>query len=329
MAASNPGTSPASNSADREILVTRLFDAPRELVFEAWTNLKHIPHWWGPKGFATTVHEMDVRPGGVWRLTMRGPDGRDYKNRIVFVEVAKPERLVYKHEPEPGSEPVSFQTTVTFVERGDQTEVTVRMLFPSAQARDHVVKTYGAIEGLNQTLGRLAEHLEEMVLRRERTMVRRRGNSSSPAPSTRPGGWSLRPGASPKTWRTGGGRRASRCPNVKSIFGPAGSFTLSCAGPTARTIRFAARIWKSLSPSASCFKASFTMSPAIRSGPRSHLPKRTARPGSPCSKPIRSNPTPPAAPRKAGSKPWTASPILWPRRNQSAFPKNRARLEQD
>lgn len=163
MAASNPGTSPATGGADREIVATRLFDAPRELVFEAWTNLKHIPHWWGPRGFATTVHEMDVRPGGVWRLTMRGPDGRDYKNRIVFIEVAKPERLVYKHEPEPGSEPVSFQSTVTFVERGGKTEVTVRMLFPSAQARDHVVKTYGAIDGVNQTLGRLAEHLGEMA----------------------------------------------------------------------------------------------------------------------------------------------------------------------
>ena len=164
MAATNPGTSPATDAADREIVATRLFDAPRELVFEAWTKPKHIPHWWGPKGFATTVHEMDVRPGGVWRLTMRGPDGRDYKNRIVFIDVAKPERLVYKHEPEPGSEPVSFQSTVTFVERGDKTEVTVRMQFPSAQARDHVVKTYGAIDGLAQTLGRLAEHLEEMVL---------------------------------------------------------------------------------------------------------------------------------------------------------------------
>lgn len=163
MAASNQGTSPASHAADREIIVTRLFDAPRELVFEAWTNPKHIPHWWGPKGFSTTVHEMDVRPGGVWRLTMRGPDGRDYKNRIVFIEVAAPERLVYKHEPEPGTEPVSFQTTVTLAECGDQTEVTVRMLFSSPQARDHVVKTYGAIEGLKQTLGRLGEHLEEMA----------------------------------------------------------------------------------------------------------------------------------------------------------------------
>lgn len=163
MGPSNPGTSPAADSADREIALTRIFDAPRELVFEAWTNPKHIPHWWGPQGFSTTVHEMDVRPGGVWRLTMRGPDGRDYKNRIVFIEVDEPERLVYQHEPEPGSEPVSFQSTVTFVESGEKTEVTVRMLFPSAQARDHVVKTYGAIEGLKQTLGRLGEHLEEMA----------------------------------------------------------------------------------------------------------------------------------------------------------------------
>jgi uncharacterized protein YndB with AHSA1/START domain len=163
MAASNAGTSAASDAADREIILTREFQAPRDLVFEAWTNTKHVAQWWGPNGFSTTIHEMDVRPGGVWRLTMRGPDGRDYNNRIVFIEVAKPGRLVYKHEPEKGSEPVSFQTTVTFAEQGDKTEVTVRMLFPSAQAREHVVKKYGAIEGLNQTLGRLGEHLEKMA----------------------------------------------------------------------------------------------------------------------------------------------------------------------
>jgi len=163
MAGGNAGISAASDFTDREIVMTREFSAPRAVVFEAWTNPKQLPHWWGPRGFTTTVHEMDVRPGGVWRLTMRGPDGRDYHNRIVFVEVAKPERLVYKHEPEKGSEPVSFETTVTFGERGDKTEVTVRMLFPSSQARDHVVQKYGAIEGLKQTLGRLAEHLEKMA----------------------------------------------------------------------------------------------------------------------------------------------------------------------
>src|SRR5579859_3756698 len=155
MAASNA----TAGAADRELVFTRLFDAPRELVFEAWTEARHLAHWWGPRGFKTTISEMDVRPGGVWRLVMRGPDGRDYNNRIVFLEVAKPERLVYKHDPEKGSEPVTFQVTVTFAGQGGQTEVTMRMLFPSAAARDYVVKMYGAIEGAHQTLDRLAEQL--------------------------------------------------------------------------------------------------------------------------------------------------------------------------
>ncbi len=114
------GLAPLRRRATGEIVPDARFRcAARSLYSEAWTNPKHVPQWWGPQGFTTTIHEMDVKPGGVWRLTMRGPDGRDYKNRIVFIEVAKPERLVYKHEPEKGSEPVSFQTTVTFTERGE------------------------------------------------------------------------------------------------------------------------------------------------------------------------------------------------------------------
>lgn len=148
---------------DRELVFTRVFDAPRELVFRAWTDPKHVAQWWGPKGFTSTVHEMDVRPGGVWRLTMHGPDGIDYKNRIVYLEIVPPERLVYKHDPEEGSEPVNFHVTVTFVEEGDKTRLTMRMLFPSAAAREYVVNKYGAIEGANQTLGRLAEHLPRMA----------------------------------------------------------------------------------------------------------------------------------------------------------------------
>jgi uncharacterized protein YndB with AHSA1/START domain len=155
----------ASAIADRELTVTRVFDAPRELVFEAWTNPQHLIDWWGPNGFTTTVHEMDVRPGGTWRLTMHGPDGRDYRNRVVFVEVAKPSRLVYKHEPEPGSEPVSFQTTVTFEPEGNQTKVTLRMLFPTAEVREMVVSKYHAEEGAHQTLGRLATHLPGMIVK--------------------------------------------------------------------------------------------------------------------------------------------------------------------
>jgi uncharacterized protein YndB with AHSA1/START domain len=163
MAASNAGVNTTLNETDRELIFTRVFDAPRELVFEAWTDPKHLAQWWGPRGFTTTISEMDVRPGGVWRLVMRGPGGRDYKNRIVFLEVAKPERLVYKHDPEKDCEPVSFQVTVTFAEQGGKTELTMRMLFPSAAARDHVVTKYGAVEGAHQTLDRLKEQLARMA----------------------------------------------------------------------------------------------------------------------------------------------------------------------
>jgi uncharacterized protein YndB with AHSA1/START domain len=156
-------------TSDREIVITRVFDAPRELVFDTWTDPKHVPAWWGPIGFTTTIHEMDVRPGGTWRLTMRGPDGVDYKNRIIFIEVVKPERLVYRHEPEHGSEPVTFEVTVTFAEQGGKTHLTMRMLFPTTAARDHVVDKYHAIEGGNQTLARLAAHL---ATRHEVTITR-------------------------------------------------------------------------------------------------------------------------------------------------------------
>jgi uncharacterized protein YndB with AHSA1/START domain/dihydrofolate reductase len=155
-------TSAEGASADREIASTRLFDAPPSLVWKMWTEAEHVVEWWGPKGFSTTIQEMDVRPGGTWRLVMRGPDGRDYKNRILFREVVAPEKLVYEHSPEPGSEPVRFQTTVTFTGEGEKTRVSVRMLFPTAAQRDHVAKTYGAVEGLEQTLSRLEEKLQTM-----------------------------------------------------------------------------------------------------------------------------------------------------------------------
>src|SRR5882672_685957 len=125
------------DTSDREITATRLFDAPRDLVFAMYTEQKHIEQWWGPRGFTTTTAEMKVVPSGTWRFTMHGPDGRDYKNRIVYLEVDRPNRLVYKHDPEKGTEPVNFEVTITFVEKSGKTEVNVRMVFPSAAARDY------------------------------------------------------------------------------------------------------------------------------------------------------------------------------------------------
>jgi uncharacterized protein YndB with AHSA1/START domain len=155
---------PAENTADREIVIAREFDAPRELVWEAMTNPKHVVNWWGPRGFSTTIEEMDFRVGGVWKHVMRGPDGVNYPNKSIFKEIVKLEKIVYSHggrrENGPG---VSFVSTWTFdvVETG-RTKVTIRMVFPSAENRNFVVKEFGAIEGGRQTLERLGEYLTKM-----------------------------------------------------------------------------------------------------------------------------------------------------------------------
>lgn len=146
-----------ADTSYREIVVTRVFDAPRALVFKLWTDPQHVARWWGPNGFSTTIYEMYVRPGGVWRFVMHGPDGRDYQNKIVYVEIAEPERLVYKQVFAP-----QFQMTVTFADAGDKTKLTARMLFESAALRNKVIEEFGAVEGLKQTLGRLAEHVTHM-----------------------------------------------------------------------------------------------------------------------------------------------------------------------
>ena len=151
--------SPVQDSVDREIVITRVFDAPRELVWDAWTDPKHVVRWWGPRGFTTTIHEMDLRPGGVWRLTMHGPDGRDYYNNIVFGEIVPPERLVYRHVPSEGTEPVGHQTIVTFEARGNKTDLTLRLVFDTNEARDYAINAYHAVEGGKQTTGRLADYL--------------------------------------------------------------------------------------------------------------------------------------------------------------------------
>jgi uncharacterized protein YndB with AHSA1/START domain len=163
-------SNPAVESADREIVLTRTFDAPRELVWEAWTDPKHVVNWWGPNGFTTTIEKMDVRPGGVWKHVMHGPDGTDYPNSSVFKEVVKPERIVFSHGGgKKGGPGAHFTATWTFEVQGDKTRVTIRMVFDSPADRDVVVKEYGAIEGGKQTLGRLAEYLAQGPIVIERT----------------------------------------------------------------------------------------------------------------------------------------------------------------
>jgi uncharacterized protein YndB with AHSA1/START domain len=161
----NNAASPAAVD-EREIIGTRVFDAPRELVWTVWTDPKHIAQWWGPRGFRNTIHEMDVRPGGTWRFIMHGPDGQDYQNKIVYVEIVKPERIVYDHVSGP-----TFRATATFEDLGGKTRVTLRTQFETAALRKKVAEEYGAVEGMQQTLDRLGEHLkrttgEEFVIER-------------------------------------------------------------------------------------------------------------------------------------------------------------------
>lgn len=151
-------------TAGRELVITRVFDAPREMVWDAWTDPQQIVKWWGPRSFTLTVDEMDVRPGGVWRSTMHGPDGTEYLNDCVFTEVVKPQRIVYelipgrKHD-RAAQKHETVQASWLFEEHGEKTRVTLRMLFPTAEARDRFAREYRAVEGGNETLDRLHEHL--------------------------------------------------------------------------------------------------------------------------------------------------------------------------
>lgn len=143
-----------NTDAANEISITRLLNAPRELVFDVWTDPDHIKHWWGPTGFTNTIHKMDMEKGGEWELVMHGPDGTDYKNKSIFREVVKPERIVYEHLSSP-----KFITTVTFEAQGNKTFLTWKMKFESAEELQKVVKTFKADEGLKQNVMKLEEYV--------------------------------------------------------------------------------------------------------------------------------------------------------------------------
>ncbi|HEY9005033.1 SRPBCC family protein [Ohtaekwangia sp.] len=152
-----------NDMAARSVVITRILQAPRELVFEAWTDPQHLLQWWGPKGFTNTFLEYDLRVGGQWRFVMHGPDGVDYPNLIVFKEIAKPERLAYTHGSGDPNDASQFEVVVTFEELGDKTRLTMNSIFPTREARDFVVREFHAIEGGNQTVDRLEERLALMT----------------------------------------------------------------------------------------------------------------------------------------------------------------------
>lgn len=144
---------------EREIVLSRVFNAPRELVFKAWTDPKDISNWFGPKGFVTTTHERDVRVGGLWRFDMRAPDGTLYPNRIVYLEIKEPELLVFDHGSDKDNDPGKFRVTITFDSQSDgKTVLTLRQLHPNKAQRLAGIG-FGAVELGYQTLDKLAAHL--------------------------------------------------------------------------------------------------------------------------------------------------------------------------
>jgi uncharacterized protein YndB with AHSA1/START domain len=151
-----------SATADREIVISRVIDAPLELVFEAFTSVRHLSRWWGPDGFTTTTRSFEFRAGGVWDFVMHGPDGSDYQEWISWTDIAPPERIAFLHGEAP-DDPDAFESVLTFQPDGAVTRIELRTVFPSKQARDAAVEKSHAIEGGKQTLGKLAAYVTTTI----------------------------------------------------------------------------------------------------------------------------------------------------------------------
>jgi uncharacterized protein YndB with AHSA1/START domain len=158
MGASNARAEAAADPGARELVITRLVDAPRDMVFDAWTDPAQVTQWWGPEGFAVTALEMDVRPGGTWRKCMRAPDGQEFWRKGVYREVVAPERLVFTYVSDdpldaPGRETL---VAVTFAAQGGKTLMTLRHSgFDTVPARD------SHRGGWASCIGRFARYMTE------------------------------------------------------------------------------------------------------------------------------------------------------------------------
>jgi uncharacterized protein YndB with AHSA1/START domain len=144
-----------------DLTITRIFDAPREAVWKAWTDPKQVSQWWGPRGFTAPVVELDVRPGGELRIDMQGPDGTVYPNRGVFREVSEPDRLVITTRllNDAGEPVIDGLSTVTFAEEDGKTTLTLEfdLVHVAPEAAEAAA---GAEQGWNESFDRLAEYLE-------------------------------------------------------------------------------------------------------------------------------------------------------------------------
>jgi uncharacterized protein YndB with AHSA1/START domain len=151
-----------SATAEREIVISRFISAPPELVFEAFTAVRHLSRWWGPEGFTTTTHAFEFRVGGEWDFVMHGSDGTDYQEWISWTEIIPPERIALLHGESRG-DPNAFESVLMFVPQGAATRIEMRSVFPTKELRDEAVQKYHAIEGGQQTLSNLAAYVTEIA----------------------------------------------------------------------------------------------------------------------------------------------------------------------
>ena len=162
MATTGQGARSKPATADREIVLSRDIDAPRELVFEAFTQFRHLSQWWGPDGFTTTTRAFEFRAGGAWDFVMHAPDGTDYQEWITWTEIVPPERIALLHG-ESRDDPNAFESTLAFAPHGTATRIVMRTVFPTQQLRDQAVQEYHAIEGGEQTLSNLAAYVAKLT----------------------------------------------------------------------------------------------------------------------------------------------------------------------
>jgi uncharacterized protein YndB with AHSA1/START domain len=151
----------AAKNKPNELYISRVYDAPVKMVWEAWTDPKQAAQWWGPRGFTLTTHKKDLRPGGIWDYTMHGPDGTDWPNTTKYLEVEKYSRLVYDHGGnDHKNQPALFRVTVTFEEVKGKTKMEMIMALPTAEAAAETKKFIKKAGG-DSTWDRLAEYLSD------------------------------------------------------------------------------------------------------------------------------------------------------------------------
>lgn len=158
MSTTDHDTRAQSAAEDRQIVISRVIDAPPEVVFEAFTEVRHLAQWWGPEGFTTTTSSFEFRVGGVWDFVMHGPDGTDYPEWITWTDIAPAQRIEFLHG-EHRNDPNSFMSALAFERVSGGTRIEMRTVFPTRELRDEAVDKYHAIEGGTQTLANLASYV--------------------------------------------------------------------------------------------------------------------------------------------------------------------------